>query len=481
MKKLLLSLLSLLYITVSAADFIVDGIAYNAISLNDLTCEVTGNSSPYSGEIVIPAKVTYQNRTFTVIGIADNAFYECRELGSLLLPNTLTYIGNSAFWHCEKLSKLSVPGSVITIGYDAFSGCKNMKHLRLEDGNTTLETASSTAGSTVTGVFYYCNIDTLYLGRDIIDRAGTGFTNGLYSQYKNTLSEVTIGHCVTVIGKNTFMNTKFKKLVIPSSVVEIRNDSFFTYDMEELVFEDGGTPIQLGIQTSSTASMYPNTEWGVFGLFSIKTLYIGRNILLPTKGSKGSTAYVNQFGFYKNNKLRNLTIGEGVTELPAYLFYKCENIEKVILPSKIAKINTAFEGCINLMDIVCHSLTPPSVAASSFTNNQYLNATVIVEDKAYDKYKANEVWGQFWGLTKTTTDVHSLQSNDRNFKYQINNGIFSVSGLDNNEHVILYDISGKIIGKARAIMGEAIFNIGNSNKIIIVKIGTKSIKLVSVD
>ena len=46
MKKLLLSFLSLYTLAVTAADFVVNGIAYNALSLTDLTCEVTGNSTP---------------------------------------------------------------------------------------------------------------------------------------------------------------------------------------------------------------------------------------------------------------------------------------------------------------------------------------------------------------------------------------------------------------------------------------------------
>lgn len=476
MKKLIFLLLSFFSLIVNASDFVVNGIAYNALSLTDLTCEVTSNSSPYSGDIEIPEKVTYQNRTFTVIGIGDNAFDQCGELTSLLLPNTLTYIGRYAFSCCEKITKLSVPGSVMTIGWEAFFGCTNMKNLRLDDGDSTLETECN-PGTGQHGVFYYCNIDTLYLGRNLLDRGETYFSNGSYSKYRNTLSEVTIGNCVTKISKKTFPNPKFKRLVIPSSVVKIENDAIFAPDMEELVFEDGDTPIQLGLMTSTTASMYPEGEWGIFGISGIKTLYIGRNLLLPTEGSKGSTRYRYKYGFYDNYDLKNVTIGENVTELPAYLFYDCNSLERIVLPAKLAVLNTAFEGCTNLMDIVCHSLTPPSIEPSSFTNNQFINATVKVEDDAYDKYKANEVWGQFWGLTKATTDIQSLQSNDRNIKYQINNGCFSISGLENDEEVILCDTSGKIIGNKRAFLGEVIFNIGISNKIIIVKIGNKSIKL----
>ena len=53
MKKLFFPLLSFFSLAVNAADFVVNGIAYNAISLTELTCEVTSNSTPYSGDIEI--------------------------------------------------------------------------------------------------------------------------------------------------------------------------------------------------------------------------------------------------------------------------------------------------------------------------------------------------------------------------------------------------------------------------------------------
>ena len=100
MKKLFFTLLSFFSLAVNAADFVVNGIAYNAISLTDLTCEVTNNSTLYSGDIVIPETVSYQNRTFTVTGIGKDAFSGCGDVTSLVLPNTLTYIGSNAFLYC---------------------------------------------------------------------------------------------------------------------------------------------------------------------------------------------------------------------------------------------------------------------------------------------------------------------------------------------------------------------------------------------
>lgn len=108
MLMLLCSMTSLAY------DFEVDGIYYNIIDLDSKTVEVTHNgknnvffrivvhsgvtswledftyyADTYVGEIVVPAKVSYRGREFTVIKI-----------------------GQAAFLHQDKLTKISIPSSI---------------------------------------------------------------------------------------------------------------------------------------------------------------------------------------------------------------------------------------------------------------------------------------------------------------------------------------------------------------------------------
>ena len=478
---------------------------------------------------------------------------------SLVLPNTLTIIGRKAFSYCSKLTRLSIPGLVTRIGSDSFDGCTNLKSLRLEDGNDNLTLGSTTYNvGEQYGVFYQTHIDTLYLGRNIIDMAKCFF-------YKNTntLSEVTIGHRVTIIRPHTFGSPKAKKIIIPSSVTKICDDAFAGGYYEELIFEDGDTPIELGIHVYERWENN-NLEYCVMRNNSLKNLYIGREIKLAQEGSHGGNTNTSYYvhGFYNISNLKNVTIGENVTELPDHLLRDCNGIEKMVLPKKLSNLNSALVGCTGIMDIICQSSIPPSVTYSSFTNNQYLHATVKVAEDAYDSYKTNEVWGQFWGLTKAgssdmetkqcakpvitysnkklsfscetegaefhssiscndakyftgneltleaiydisiyatcfgysqsevtkaklywidgiieATDVQSVIPNARGILFQSSNGILSISGLENNEKVTIFDTSGKMIGSAKAFMGEANFNIGNVNKVIIVNIGNESIKL----
>lgn len=149
--------IAMLWISISAFayDFEVEGIYYNITSMSDLTVEVTystdfphelGNASchnttPYSGNLVIPESVNYLNRTFTVTGIGDAAFgypaynlgydgkvyftYSSRggtptSLSSITLPESINYIGRCAFQGCN-ISNINLPSNLVEIRDAAFA------------------------------------------------------------------------------------------------------------------------------------------------------------------------------------------------------------------------------------------------------------------------------------------------------------------------------------------------------------------------
>lgn len=55
--------------------------------------------------------------------IGDWAFYWCRNLNSIDIPNSVTTIGDSAFAFCDSLTSINIPNSVTTIGDSAFWNC----------------------------------------------------------------------------------------------------------------------------------------------------------------------------------------------------------------------------------------------------------------------------------------------------------------------------------------------------------------------
>ena len=93
-------------LSASAYDFYSDGLYYNILSEEDRTVEVTHSSDNVyyvSGDIEIPRKVIYNSKTYTVTSIGDEAFYECINLTSVAIPNSVTSIGYFAFFYCSSL------------------------------------------------------------------------------------------------------------------------------------------------------------------------------------------------------------------------------------------------------------------------------------------------------------------------------------------------------------------------------------------
>ena len=105
----------------SAYDFEVDGIYYNIVSASDKTCSVTYGDEKYIGDVIIPEAVTYKGRTLSVVAIGYNAFMDCSELKSIIIPNSVTEIGSYAFCDCKAITSITIPNSVTEIGRSAFA------------------------------------------------------------------------------------------------------------------------------------------------------------------------------------------------------------------------------------------------------------------------------------------------------------------------------------------------------------------------
>ena len=63
--------------------------------------------------------------------IGEWAFYDCRDLKSIEIPNNVTKIEYGAFFWCASLTSVTIPNSVTSIGYAAFRGCKGLKSLTI--------------------------------------------------------------------------------------------------------------------------------------------------------------------------------------------------------------------------------------------------------------------------------------------------------------------------------------------------------------
>ncbi len=85
---------------------LIDGVNYYLKSSDSTALVVNGGN--YSGNIVIPEKVSYDNITFKVIAIYLQAFYNCDGLKSIVIPASVTYIGDEAFYNCDGLKSITM-------------------------------------------------------------------------------------------------------------------------------------------------------------------------------------------------------------------------------------------------------------------------------------------------------------------------------------------------------------------------------------
>ena len=294
-KTLIASLLLLISSNISAYDFEVDGIYYNIVSLEDLTCAVTYGDEKYAGEVEIPATVTYNGRTLDVVEIGNSAFSNSG-VQIVKIPNTITTIGSQAFYSCSVLTYISIPNSVKTIGSNVFWGCSELKRVVIEDGEDVLNWASSNQFDTI----LLQSAETVYIGREL----SYGDYDDLFGK---NLRDVTIGNSVTTITEMLFSGcTNLTNVTISNSVTSIGGSAFYNCT--------GLTNITI---PNSITLIGRESFYGCTGL---------TNIIIPN-----SVTSIGRSAFYKCTGLTNINIPNSVTSIGDYAFYGCTGLLSVVI------------------------------------------------------------------------------------------------------------------------------------------------------
>ncbi len=190
--------------------------------LEDGSLEIT----KYAGketELVIPEKIDDK----IVSKIAAHAFSDCKNLVSVIIPESVTSIEQRAFASCslksvtlpqgikslEKelfnysgLTSITIPEGVTIIGEGAFGGCTNLTSVTIPEGVITIGEAA------FGGCINLRNVE--------IPKGVKNIEDGAFSNCN--LTSVTIPEGVTSIGIMAFLdNRALKEVVIPKSVTSI--------------------------------------------------------------------------------------------------------------------------------------------------------------------------------------------------------------------------------------------------------------------
>ena len=307
-KLLLIILCTLFSIKVSALTFEVNGVYYTAISETEVKVvynPVTG----YSGNIIIAEEVTYDDMTFAVTSIAENAFQD-----SLMISVT-------------------IPKSVISIHEWAFVSCYGLQSVIVAADNPNYCSVNGALYNKAKTELRYCPAATT--GRFDVEEGVTDILAPAFIDCRN----------VTIIGIPASTNN------IQISFVRI-GGSF------------GGTPFNIYGSTFN----YPALQ--KFDISSENQSFHFENGVLYNKdvtsilkvlGSVPETielpeglAIISSDSFRRKFNLKKIVFPSSLTGIGDGAFYNCTNLETVSFEKcdKLEYIgDNAFYACFNLKDV----------------------------------------------------------------------------------------------------------------------------------
>ena len=222
-------------------------------------------------------------------------------------------IGESSFDSCDSLISVNIPTSVVEIGTNAFSFSERLKSVEMSDSVKRIGA----------GAFGGCGLEKIILSKNINKLECSEYSDDYLGFFSSAdFVEFNIPDHIEIIGDQTFENCeKLKKIYIPASVKEIGRHIFYgCFALEEIVV--------------SKDNEFYYSQNGV--------LYSRDGTLLHYPKSKKDTSFIvpdniikiNAYAFYENKKLKNLTLGNNVSEIGRRAF-ACSHIETINIPSKV--------------------------------------------------------------------------------------------------------------------------------------------------
>ncbi len=232
----------------------------------------------YKYNVVIPSRIVYMSKSYTVTSIGQGAFINSSDLTSVTIPKSVTSIGQGAFSGCSSLTSVSIPNSVTEIGEMAFYRCSGLTSVVIPKSVKTIGNLAFAGVSHVTissnvtsiGETTFSGLSSLTIQiLDIKDWCTNPLNISLSSScncyyYVNgeEVKDLKIPNNVTSIGEKAFCNGKgLTSVTIPNSVTSI----------EKSAFEGCGelTSVTIG---NSVTSIGENVFHGCDGLKNVKSL-----------------------------------------------------------------------------------------------------------------------------------------------------------------------------------------------------------------
>ena len=451
---LLMSLLTCVNAQAVGEDFVKDGIRYVIfVSGDDVgddgisACVEPINGSPYSGNITIPERVSYNGKSYVVSMIDQYAFADCENLRSVSLPNTITEIRDGAFEGCTSLTKIVIPNSVlrlwsrafkdasslssVTIGNsveeipdEAFAGCTSLKSITFPKNIKKIYRDALEGCTGLEKVSFDCvvEIGELLRGnkslREVVLAEGYKEIKGRTFEKCTALEYVKIPWSIETIGNKAFAGTALTSLSFPGGAETIYQEAFANCEklktidfgrgvksIADRAFEGCNSLERVDI-ADGCEMIYPRAFSNCQNLRvasipkSVK--YIGTNLFdgCPLDSLILDVPKIDRW-FQNLLSVKCIRLAEHVEEIGSNAFWGCKNMEKCIIGGGVKSIGgDAFRLCEGLREITSLNHTPPQMPEtfSSFDASAYETATLMVPEESVDLYKNAKEWKKFYKI-----------------------------------------------------------------------------------
>ena len=303
--------------------------------------------SQYMQNVVIPAKIGFNDTEYNVTSIAPGSFIRCYYLNSVTIPNSVTDIGKGAFEMCEYLVSVTIQNGVKNIDDMAFNGCKSLTSLSIPNSVKSIGALA----------FYECE----------------------------SLSQLTIPSSVTNIGIDAFYDCK----------------GLMSLKLSEGLTNLGGWAFSgcIGLTTVNIPSSVKEIGEAPFeGCYNLESITVASgNKYYDSRGN--CNAIIRKSDNMLIQGCETTIIPNNVTGIGLYAFGGCKWLKSIHIPNSIKSIGDyAFDECNNLKEVYSHITVPFEI--DRWWRFPYDEATLYVPKGTSDLYRNTKYWNNFSNIVE---------------------------------------------------------------------------------
>ncbi len=339
-------------------------------SNNDIN--TSGYKGANDGVCIIPEKVSYEEKEYTVTTLKEKAFESNSMLRVLVIPDTVVELKGANVWtYMDNMQYLYI-GKGLNLMQCSMERCIELREVAVSEENPYVKN--------VDGVIYSKDGKILVYNPSM--RPGSAFAE--YQVLEGT----------ETIGEGAFKECRYRKVLLPESVKRIESQAFVncywlqTLDMSNV---EDISAVVFGNDNYSLKSIYlPKGDytmgWSLINGYYVLNDNPPMRALFLTKGMQKKDW--NSSSFSGMPYLKFVAVQDQITTIGKREFMGCSNLETVLLPATLQSLP---EKCFSKCTALKKLYIPPSVTTigedvlAECSPVIYGEAGSVAEDYALEK------------------------------------------------------------------------------------------------